>query len=177
MAIDTGILNSQDKLYIYDGPNANSTALSGTGPYLFGKVAGLAGLGPVVLTSSGQDLFLRFTSDWYYTAPGFAITYEQGKSKATCFKKDNVAISTPHSARLIKIANNLIVPDTIIGAPTVDPCGNEKPLIIDNTTHGNITSPNYPNNYPANVDCQWEIHAHYGEAVVLTLHDIKTEFG
>ena len=73
--------------------------------------------------------------------------------------------------------NHLIVPDTIIGAPTVDPCGNERPLIIDNTTHGNITSPNYPNYYPANVDCQWEIHAHYGEAVVLTLHDIKTEYG
>ena len=106
LAIDTGILNSQDKLYIYDGPNANSTALSGTGPYLFGKVAGLAGLGPVVLTSSGQDVFLRFTSDWYYTAPGFAITYEQGKSKATCFKKHDVAIlstTTPHSVRLITI--------------------------------------------------------------------------
>ena len=107
LAIDTGILNSEDKLYIYDGPNANSTALSGTGPYLFGKVAGLAGLGPVVLTSSGQDVFLRFTSDWYYTAPGFAITYEQGKSKATCFEKHDVAIFkstiTPHSVRLITI--------------------------------------------------------------------------
>ena len=105
LAIDTGILNSGDKLYIYDGPNGNSTALSGTGPYLFGKVAGLAGLGPVVLTSSGQDVFLRFTSDWYYTAPGFAITYEQGKSKATCFKTHDVfpSIITPHSVRLITI--------------------------------------------------------------------------
>ena len=92
LAIDTGILNSQDKLYIYDGPNENSTALPGTSPYLFGKVAGIDGLGPVVLTSSGQDVFLRFTSDWYYTWYGFAITYEQGKSKATCFKRHNVAI-------------------------------------------------------------------------------------
>ena len=106
LAIDSGILNSEDKLYIYDGPNANSTALSGTGPYLFGKVAGVAGLGPVVLTSSGQDVFLRFTSDWYYTAPGFAITYEQGKSNASCFKINDVAISsiiTPHSVRFITI--------------------------------------------------------------------------
>ena len=86
-------------------------------------------------------------------------------------------ITTPQSARLITINNHLIVPDTIVGAPTVDPCGNKRPLIIDNTTHGNITSPNYPNYYPANVDCQWEIHAQHGEAVVLTLHDIKTEFG
>ena len=103
LAIDTDILNSEDKLYIYDGPNANSTALPGTSPYLFGKVAGLAGLGPVVLTSSGQDVFLRFTSDWYYTSHGFAITYEQGKSKATVFKKhdfaiinNNTSISTPY---------------------------------------------------------------------------------
>ena len=84
---------------------------------------------------------------------------------------------TPHSARFITITNHLIVLDTIIGAPILDPCGNKRPLIIDNTTHGNITSPNYPNYYPSNVDCQWEIHAQHGEAVVLTLHDIKTEFG
>ena len=146
---------------------------------MFGKVAGIEGLGPVVLTSSGQDVFLRFTSDWYYTAPGFAITYEQGKSKATCFKRHDVAIFNGAFSINNKttLNNHLIVPDTIIGVPTVDPCGNERPLIIDNTTHGNITSPNYPNYYPANVDCQWEIHANYGEAVILTLHDIKTEYG
>ena len=92
LPIDTGILNSDDKLYIYDGPNANSTALAGTEPYLFGKVAGLDGLGPLVLTSPGQDVFLRFTSDLYATRYGFAITYEQGKSNASCFKINDVAI-------------------------------------------------------------------------------------
>ena len=57
----------------------------------------------------------------------------------------------------------------------IDPCGSDKPLIIDDSTRGNITTPNYPNNYPSNADCHWEIQAQDEEAVVLRLHSMKIE--
>lgn len=73
---------------------------------------------------------------------------------------------------------HFVVRDTIEGDPIVDPCGNKKPLILDYLDyHGNITSPNYPGTYPANVDCLWEIHARDGEAIVLTFHFLQTEMG
>ena len=73
---------------------------------------------------------------------------------------------------------HFVVRDRIEGDPIVDPCGNSKPLILDYLDyHGNITSPNYPTTYPANVDCLWEIHARDGEAVVLTFHFFQTEIG
>ena len=63
-------------------------------------------------------------------------------------------------------------PDTAI-----DPCGSQKPLIIEDSISGNITSPNYPENYPSFSDCQWEIRANPGQAVVLIYHEFQTEQG
>ena len=68
-----------------------------------------------------------------------------------------------------------IVKDTQSGDAAVDPCGSEKPLIIEDSMSGNITSPNYPNSYPPFSDCQWEIRANQGQAVVLIWHEFQTE--
>ena len=73
-------------------------------------------------------------------------------------------------------AYHISVKDTLVPDPT-DPCGSEKPLIIRNSISGNITSPNYPFNYPDLSDCQWEIHANDGEAVTLTIIEFETELG
>ena len=57
----------------------------------------------------------------------------------------------------------------------IDPCGSQTPLIIDGSLGGYISTPNYPEDYPSNSDCQWEIHANEGEAVTLTFIDFDTE--
>ena len=73
------VFDSKDRLYIYDGPNANSSTISGTGSFLSGQVAGLNNYPNVVLTSRNQYVFLRFITDERNTHPGFRIHYEQGK--------------------------------------------------------------------------------------------------
>ena len=72
----------------------------------------------------------------------------------------------------------ILVKDTQLpGDTAIDPCGSEKPLIIEDSMSGNITSPNYPDNYPSFSDCQWEIRANPGQAVVLIYHEFQTEQG
>ena len=61
--------------------------------------------------------------------------------------------------------------------PPVDPCGPSRPLEINGTLFpsGNITSPNYPSNYPDFARCQWIIRAEEGKVVTLTIIDFDTE--
>ena len=61
--------------------------------------------------------------------------------------------------------------------PPVDPCGPSKPLEINGTLFpsGNITSPNYPSNYPDFSSCRWAIKAEEGNVVTLTIIDFDTE--
>ena len=75
------------------------------------------------------------------------------------------------------VINRLIVKLEGNDDSAVDPCGSDKPLIIEDSISGNITSPRYPNPYLSNLDCEWEIHAQNGEAVVIKLRDIYIEKG
>ena len=61
--------------------------------------------------------------------------------------------------------------------PSVDPCGPNKPLVINGTLHpsGNISSPNYPSNYPDSSSCRWLIQAEEGKVITLTIVDFHTE--
>ena len=69
------------------------------------------------------------------------------------------------------------VDDTQSGDVAIDPCGNQKPLIIDDSSSGNVTTPNYPENYPSFSDCEWEIRAEDGDAVTLAFIEFDTEHG
>ena len=57
----------------------------------------------------------------------------------------------------------------------VDPCGNGKPLVIDNSVRGEILSPNYPKPYPISKNCQWHIRVASGYVVLLTVVDFNVE--
>ena len=50
----------------------------------------------------------------------------------------------------------------------VDPCGHNKPLLITDSHTGEILSPNYPEEYPNNADCQWHVNAEDGFTISLT---------
>ena len=74
------LLLRQDKLYIHDGDSESSPTIQGTGEYLTGTL-GSQGWGnkPHTYVSSGQDIFLKFTSDNSNNYRGFLIEYNQGK--------------------------------------------------------------------------------------------------
>ena len=40
---------------------------------------------------------------------------------------------------------------------------------------GTITSPRYPNSYPSNVDCTWDINAHPSRMILIEFEDIEIE--
>lgn len=50
-------------------------------------------------------------------------------------------------------------------------CGGFIELNDDDEPPGHITSPNYPQNYPQNIDCIWVITAPSGEAIQIDFED------
>ena len=71
----------------------------------------------------------------------------------------------------------LFIPFFLLVIPPVDPCNGT--LEINGTLFpsGNISSPNYPSNYPNFADCRWIIQAEEGKVVILTILDFDTENG
>ena len=159
--------------------------VQGSGNFLSGQMNQI----PTEFTSSGRDIFLRFTSDDSQTRSGFLIEYEQGKimflnvefffmiNSVDILKLKNQYMITKCTFYLKYIA----VADVQSGDPGVDPCGNQKPLIIDEESDdyaaGNITTPNFPEDYPAFSDCQWEMHASDGDAISIDWMEFSTEYG
>ena len=73
------LLVREDKLYIHDGDSERSPTIQGTGGYLTGTLGSQGNDKPRTYVSSGQDIFLKFTSDRLNNHPGFLIEYNQGK--------------------------------------------------------------------------------------------------
>ena len=73
------LLLREDKLYIHDGDSESSPTIQGTGGYLTGTLGSQGNDKPRTYVSSGQDIFLKFTSDNLNNQPGFLIEYNQGK--------------------------------------------------------------------------------------------------
>nr|XP_026694936.1 CUB and sushi domain-containing protein 1 isoform X2 [Ciona intestinalis] len=101
-----------------------------------------------IYTSVGNTLTLRFTSDRSVTRSGFNATFVEVHSTTT--------------------------PETTMPESTTQasPCGFNA---VATSTSQLITSPNYPNNYPNNVDCTWTITASDGMRVQLNLIRFSTE--
>ena len=58
---------------------------------------------------------------------------------------------------------------------TDEACGSNKPLVVENSWHGYIQSPNYPNNYPNRVDCIWKIMVIEGTRMTIHVDDVQVE--
>nr|XP_026694940.1 CUB and sushi domain-containing protein 1 isoform X6 [Ciona intestinalis] len=101
-----------------------------------------------IYTSIGNTLTLRFTSDRSVTRTGFNATFVEVNSTTT--------------------------PETTMPESTTQhhPCGFNA---VATSTSQPITSPNYPGNYPNNVDCTWTITASDGMRVQLNLIRFSTE--
>ena len=53
-------------------------------------------------------------------------------------------------------------------------CSRSRLVLSD--THGNISSPGYPNRYPPNSDCVWRLKAPVGNHFIITIQDIDLEW-
>ena len=50
-------------------------------------------------------------------------------------------------------------------------------MILGATSSAEITSPNYPSNYPDDADCQWHINVDFGYVVKIKLLEFDLEDG
>ena len=56
----------------------------------------------------------------------------------------------------------------------IDPCGESQPLIIDDLS-GQLSSPNYPQNYPSNANCSWLINPSTSSLINISFIDVIIE--
>ena len=54
-----------------------------------------------------------------------------------------------------------------------DPCGSKSPMMITKFDNKEIVSPNFPRNYPDNLDCGWHIHAGPRHTIRLSFIEFK----
>ena len=59
--------------------------------------------------------------------------------------------------------------------PLDDPCGISQPSVISGSQFGEIRSPNFPNNYPLDVDCTWHIEAGVNQTIAITFNAFDLE--
>ena len=62
------------------------------------------------------------------------------------------------------------------GEGIVDPCGDQKPFVYEgDASSGNITSPNYPEPYSSNHDCEWKISVDPSLVIEITVFAFDVE--
>ena len=69
------------------------------------------------------------------------------------------------------VTNYLTVPRS----NNADPCGNEQPSALNESSSGTFTSPNYPASYFHNSDCSWLITVDDLHIIKLTFLDFSVE--
>ena len=60
-------------------------------------------------------------------------------------------------------------------ADMADACGADSPMVITAQNSTDISSPNFPENYPNNMNCTWLIVAHNNATIELSLKGYETE--
>ncbi|XP_076805322.1 cubilin-like [Clavelina lepadiformis] len=146
-------LSYGDYLEVYDGSSQNSPLLQNITSNYYGN--------PIY--SNGLSMYLVFSSDNYYESRGFQLYYEASYSSATTAQAPSFTEATTGTA--------------------IDQSNCTSVYYIyesNNPSGGNITSPNYPYNYPNNLDICWffmlEPSPSHGH-LYLTFDDFNTESG
>ncbi|XP_022241533.1 dorsal-ventral patterning tolloid-like protein 1 [Limulus polyphemus] len=144
---DISCLYSEDKIKVHDGKDARSP--------LIGQLCNYYDF--VDFLSTGPDLYVEFHSQGHFSGQGFKAAFE--------FKEEN-----------LNVGFNL---------PSTEPLNNglRLPVIEERRVHcdvwvtsavsknGTITSPNYPDPYPANVHCVYHFTARGKERVQILFTD------
>lgn len=62
-----------------------------------------------------------------------------------------------------------------LAVSTEEACGSNKPLLVTSSYQGVVQSPNYPNNYPDQLDCAWLIEIENGTRVTINIKFVEVE--
>ncbi|XP_076463829.1 scavenger receptor cysteine-rich domain-containing protein DMBT1-like [Babylonia areolata] len=141
-----------DSLSIYDGGLPSSDSL-------LAKLCGTTG-SRRYFYSSGQEAFLKFTSDSSNTSKGFRLMYKAFQPLTTLPTSIDITTTT-----------------TTITAPDYLTCGTVRNLTAMSYYSRTLRSTNYPDPYPNNQECGWRIRADnqwYG-LVQLYVEDINIQ--
>uniref|UniRef100_A0A3Q2CYT2 CUB domain-containing protein n=1 Tax=Cyprinodon variegatus TaxID=28743 RepID=A0A3Q2CYT2_CYPVA len=112
---------------------------------------------PGSIHSSGDSMFIHFSSDSSIGGRGFNASF----SKGSCFSL---------------ICSDIIwVFSLVLSLDYLHQTCGGFIVVRDEDPPGYITSPNYPENYPQNVDCIWVITVPNGEAVQVDFEDFYIE--
>ncbi|XP_032808661.2 CUB and sushi domain-containing protein 3-like isoform X1 [Petromyzon marinus] len=169
-----------DTLDIYDGPDVNSPKL--------GSFSGTTV--PTFINSSSNQLYLHFQTDLSLGIVGFHVKYS-AIGLSSCSEPN-----TPSNG--IKMGNSFLVNDImsfecepgfklqghkhIMCMPGPVRRWNFPPPICTAVCGGTMTefngiilSPDFPGNYPSNVECHWKIELPIGYGVYLQFENFTTE--
>ncbi|TRY88335.1 hypothetical protein DNTS_018821 [Danionella cerebrum] len=112
---------------------------------------------PAPVESSGNRMVLRFKSDSSGSAKGFSAVYTLASAPPISSTPASTSISTGTPTV------------TSTPAPEDSGCGSPGKLF---GRKGRISSMNYPQAYPANLNCSWDIRVAEGFLVKLGIHDL-----
>ncbi|KAL7057714.1 hypothetical protein AAHC03_016359 [Spirometra sp. Aus1] len=128
---------------------------------------------PAPIRSTWNTMTLRFVTGNAIPRKGFKARFEKvlpakmDSCETTDHGCEHICVNIPDSYRCQCHDRYTLLPDGKTCRPA---CGGH--LMTD---EGTLTSPNYPNNYPPNINCTWVIEVPVGFSVVLTFDNLKIE--
>ncbi|KAI8484582.1 CUB and sushi domain-containing protein 3, partial [Branchiostoma belcheri] len=196
LTFDSFATRYYDILTIYDGASDNTTELRSLSGYH-------RQISPIISTSN--TMFLRFTSDYYYTLQGFQFSYIS-RTADQCWdpgvptngKRDNNSNFTlGQTVRYTCMAGYYLngtaditcqsngtwsdaTPTCEVTGATGSPVNNSvtgRGTNMTGPSGGPVTSPNFPSNYGNNENYQWLITVPEASIIRLTLDSFDTEEG
>ena len=69
----------------------------------------------------------------------------------------------------------IICPGATAVVNMADACNNDSPMVITAQNNTDIVSPNFPENYPNNMNCTWLVVADNNATIALSLKGYETE--
>ena len=167
-------------MYLYDGPNDQSTLLNNLN----------GNLGSFNISSTGDSLFAKFDSDGSVTVSGFLATihYDDAPPTTTSGPTTTTATTTTAPTTTFSIghedfcttsnpcaddqgdcdSNSECQSNLFCGYNNCPALGSEVDCCSASITQ--LASPNYPNNYPNSAYETWNMTAPAGEIVTLQFH-------
>ncbi|XP_022112155.1 uncharacterized protein LOC110991203 [Acanthaster planci] len=120
---------------------------------------------PSRVASKGNELALHFYSNYFTERKGFVLQVEKRPDNEVSCGVGEVMCDYPEFVCVPENYELLLCPTNY--------CGER--IIVADPEPVNFTSPNYPADYPAKLDCAWTIMTAQGNVIFVQVHDFNTE--
>ncbi|XP_022097859.1 uncharacterized protein LOC110983163 [Acanthaster planci] len=145
---------SYDFLYCGDGDDFKSAFLTVTGDRF-----------PLLVASTSNEMFLRFTSDGSIQKSGFELQVEQKPAETVSCRDGEIPCKAEN---LICVRNDSS--EQGLQFCSKDECGYR--VIYIYGTSVDLRSPGYPDHYPSDIACRWEVSS---KDVLVSIVEFATE--